>query len=88
MGRIRQIGGKPVLREGTNKVGPVVTDNGNVIIDAHFTLLHKPAELENKIKALSGVVETGLFVKMANVAYIGRRSGVEKLPDKHFIKTT
>jgi ribose 5-phosphate isomerase A len=79
MRKIRQLGGNPVLREGTNKVGPVVTDNGNVIIDAHFRLLHKPAELESKLKALSGVVETGLFIKMANVAYIGRRSGVEKL---------
>lgn len=79
MRRIREIGGKPVLREGTDKVGPVVTDNGNVIIDAHFGLLHKPAELENKLKALPGVVETGLFVRMANVAYIGRCSDVEKL---------
>jgi ribose 5-phosphate isomerase A len=83
MRKIRQIDGKPVLREGTNKVGPVVTDNCNVIIDAHFGLLHQPVELENKLKALSGVVETGLFVKMANVAYIGRRYGVEKLVEKH-----
>jgi ribose 5-phosphate isomerase A len=83
MNKIREIGGKPVLREGTNKVGPVVTDNGNVIIDAYFGLLHKPAELEHKLKALPGVVETGLFVKMADVAYLGRRSGVEKLAEKH-----
>jgi ribose 5-phosphate isomerase A len=86
MRRIRQIGGKPALREGTNKVGPVVTDNGNVIIDAHFRLLHKPAELENELKTLPGVVETGLFVKIANVAYIGTRSGVEKLQEKHHVK--
>jgi ribose 5-phosphate isomerase A len=87
MHRIREIGGKPVLREGTSKVGPVVTDNGNVIIDAHFGLLHKPAGLENKLKALPGVVETGLFVKMANIAYIGRRSGVEKLAKNTAIRT-
>ena len=86
MRRIRQIGGKPALREGTNKVGPVITDNGNVIIDAHFRLLGKPAELENELKTLPGVVETGLFVKMANVAYIGRRSRVEKLQQKHNVE--
>jgi ribose 5-phosphate isomerase A len=74
------------LREGTDKVGPVVTDNGNVIIDAHFGLLRKPAELESKLRALPGVVETGLFVKMADVAYIGRRSGVEKLEEKHSVR--
>jgi len=87
MRRIKELGGKPILREGTDKVGPVVTDNGNVIIDAHFGLLHKPAELENKLKALPGVVETGLFVKMANIAYIGRRSGVEKLAKNTAIRT-
>jgi ribose 5-phosphate isomerase A len=86
--KIGEIGGKPVLREGTNKVGPVVTDNGNVIIDAHFGLLHKPAELENRLRTLPGVVETGLFVKMADSAYIGRRSGVEKLAEKHSARRT
>jgi ribose 5-phosphate isomerase A len=77
--KIREVGGKPVLREGRDKVGPVITDNGNVIIDANFGLLRKPEELENRLKALPGVVETGLFVKMTDIAYIGKRSSVEKL---------
>jgi ribose 5-phosphate isomerase A len=79
MRKIREIGGKPILREGTEKVGPVITDNGNILIDAEFGLIHNPAGLEQKLKILPGVVETGLFVKMANVVYIGKRSGVEKL---------
>jgi len=79
MRKIREIGGKPILREGTKKVGPVITDNGNVIIDVDFGLIHNPAELERRLKGLPGVVETGLFVKMANVVYLGKRSGVEKL---------
>ena len=78
MRKIREIGGKPVLREGTRKVGPVITDNGNVIIDVDFGLIHNPAELERKLR-VPGVVETGLFVKMATVVYLGKRSGVEKL---------
>jgi ribose 5-phosphate isomerase A len=78
MHKIKEIGGKPILREGTEKVGPVITDNGNVIIDAEFGLIHNPAELERKLK-FPGVVENGLFVKMANVVYLGKRSGVEKL---------
>ena len=82
MHKMREVGGKPVLREGTGKVGPVVTDNGDVIIDAHFGLLHKPVELEDILKTLPGVVETGLFVKMADIAYVGRSSGVEKLTKK------
>ena len=79
MRKTREIGGKPILREGTKKVGPVITDNGNVIIDVDFGLIHNPAELECRLKILPGVVETGLFVKMANVVYLGKRSGVEKL---------
>jgi ribose 5-phosphate isomerase A len=78
MRKIKEIGGKPILREGTKKVGPVITDNGNVIIDVDFGIIHNPAELERKLK-FPGVVETGLFVKMANVVYLGKRSGVEKL---------
>ena len=80
--KIREIGGEPILREGKGKVGPVITDNGNAIIDADFGLVHKPAELERKLKVLTGVVETGLFVKMANLVYLGKDSGVERLVRK------
>jgi len=79
MGKIRDAGGKPSLREGLRKVGPVITDNGNVIVDAAFGPIHKPAELECTLRGIAGVVETGLFVEMADVAYVGRSSGVEKL---------
>lgn len=79
MEKIKKLGGKPFLREGTKKVGPVITDNGNIIIDAYFGTIRKPAELELKIKSLPGVVETGLFIGMAKTAYIGERSGVEKI---------
>ena len=79
MRKIGEIGGKPILREGTKKVGPVITDNGNVIIDVDFGLIHNPEKLERELKMLSGVVETGLFVKMAKLVFVGKRSGVEKL---------
>jgi ribose 5-phosphate isomerase A len=79
---IGEYGGKPAIREGTKKVGPVITDNGNIIIDAFFGLIPRPAELDHRLKELPGVVETGLFVKMAHVAYLGKRSGVAKLSKK------
>ncbi|MGD0158874.1 MAG: ribose 5-phosphate isomerase A [Candidatus Bathyarchaeia archaeon] len=87
MRRIKEIGGKPVLREGKMKVGPVITDNGNVIIDANFGLVHEPAELEHKLKSIPGILETGLFVQMAQIAYIGKQSSVEKLTRKQAPKT-
>lgn len=82
MCRINKMGGIPRLREGKGKVGPVITDNGNVIIDADFGSVHMPAELERKLKSMPGVVETGLFVKMVSVAYVGKHSTVEKLAPK------
>lgn len=79
MRRIKEIGGKPVLREGKMKVGPVITDNGNVIIDANFGLVHDSTELEHKLKSIPGILETGLFVQMAQIAYVGYQSKVETL---------
>jgi ribose 5-phosphate isomerase A len=83
MRKVAGIGGTATLREAKGKVGPVITDNGNAIIDADFGLVSKPAELERALKGISGIVETGLFVKMTDVVYLGKRSTVEKLVGKH-----
>jgi ribose 5-phosphate isomerase A len=82
MHKMQEMGGHPVLREGKAKVGPVITDNGNIIIDTNFGPIQKPDELEHKLKCISGVVETGLFIKMADIVYVGKRSGLEKLVGK------
>jgi ribose 5-phosphate isomerase A len=80
--KLSELGGKPKIREGTGKVGPVVTDNGNFIVDVDFGLIKNPEELEKKLKMIPGVVETGLFVDMANLVYLGKRDKVEKLERK------
>ncbi len=52
------------LREGTGKVGPVVTDNGNLILDIEPQEPippHRVEELETTLKTITGVVEVGLF---------------------------
>jgi ribose 5-phosphate isomerase A len=77
--KLEKIGGRPALREGKGKVGPTITDNGNVIVDANFGLIQKPAELESRLNNIPGVVETGLFVRMADIVYLGTRSTVEKI---------
>jgi len=66
---------KAILREGTGKVGPVVTDNGNMIVDAYFRNLRRPEIIHEKLKNVPGVIETGLFLGMADVAYVGRKDG-------------
>ena len=80
--RIVKLGGKPMLREGKGKLGPVITDNGNMIVDVVFGLIADVAGLELRLKMVPGVVETGLFVGLADVVYLGSVSGVEKLEAK------
>ncbi|MBN1358553.1 ribose 5-phosphate isomerase A [Candidatus Bathyarchaeota archaeon] len=77
--KIEAAGGNPVLREGKGKVGPVITDNGNAVIDADFGVIRNAAKLEVKLKMIPGVVETGLFIGLATTAYIATTSKVEKL---------
>ena len=77
--RLRALKGKPKLREGNGKVGPVVTDNGNFILDVDFDAMRDPEELNMQIKAIPGVVETGLFLNMANMVCVGKRDTVQKL---------
>jgi ribose 5-phosphate isomerase A len=80
--RIEDAGGKAVVREGKGKVGPVITDNGNAILDAVFGAIADVAALEQKLKMIPGVVETGLFVGSTDIVYVGTRSTVAEIKRK------
>jgi ribose 5-phosphate isomerase A len=77
--KIVAAGGQPMLREGKGKLGPVITDNGNAILDSYFGEIENPAELAVKLKMIAGVVETGLFVGLTDIAYVGTTDTVEKI---------
>ncbi|MFQ6086688.1 MAG: ribose-5-phosphate isomerase RpiA [Candidatus Bathyarchaeia archaeon] len=77
--KIRKMKGKPRLRETSGKVGPLVTDNGNFILDADFGPIDAPSELNFQLKSIPGVVETGIFADMADIVYLGTKSAVRKL---------
>jgi ribose 5-phosphate isomerase A len=77
--RIARMGGRAKLREGARKVGPVITDNGNFVLDADFGRIDKPTALERRLKSIPGLVETGLFIKMADAVYVGFSNGEVKL---------
>ena len=74
-----RLGGKAVLREGIRKLGPVITDNGNIVLDVVFGEIKDPAKLQLTIKMIPGVVEVGLFVGLTDIAYVGTRCGLEKI---------
>ena len=75
--RIAAFGCTPTLRAVDGQ--PYVSDNGNYILDCRFGAIPDPATLHRDLKLLVGVVETGLFVGMADVAVIGSESGVSIL---------
>jgi len=77
--KIIDAGGKPILREGKGKLGPVITDNGNAILDSYFGPIAKPSEFEVELKIIPGVVETGFFVGLTDIAYVGTINAVEKI---------
>ncbi|GAB4228719.1 MAG: ribose-5-phosphate isomerase RpiA [Stanieria sp.] len=71
MRSLAKLGGKPELRMGIKKAGPVVTDQGNLVVDVKFEQIDNPAELEKTINNIPGVLENGLFVGVADVILIG-----------------
>jgi ribose 5-phosphate isomerase A len=63
--------GTPELRAAERKDGPVVTDNGNLVVDCAFGAIADPGALATDIAALPGVVEHGLFVGLADEVHVG-----------------
>ena len=68
---LEALGGTPELRMGVNKDGPVITDQGNMVLDVKFTGIDDPADLEKTINNIPGVLENGLFVGLADEVLIG-----------------
>jgi ribose 5-phosphate isomerase A len=71
MRKLASLGGKPQLRMGIKKAGPVVTDQGNLVIDVKFESIDDPAGLEKTINNIPGVLENGLFVGVADIILVG-----------------
>jgi len=73
---IEGLGGDPTLRRAERKDGPVVTDNGNLVLDCDFGAIDDPAGLAATLAQLPGVVEHGLFVGVADEVHLGTADGV------------
>ncbi|MEN1969917.1 ribose-5-phosphate isomerase RpiA [Lentibacillus sp. N15] len=73
--RIAELGSEPQLRKGGN--GDIfVSDNGNYILDCAFHELRQPKQLHAQLKAMVGVVDTGLFVGMADRVIVATGDGI------------
>jgi ribose 5-phosphate isomerase A len=72
--QIVQLGGDPVYRDG------FMTDKGNVILDVYGLKLLEPREMENKLKLIVGVIETGIFAhRVADVVLLSNGQVVNTL---------
>ena len=70
--RLKTMGGVAELRMATRKAGPVVTDQGNLVLDVRFEAgISDPIALERDINNLPGVLENGLFVNLADEVLVG-----------------
>lgn len=76
---MKLIDGSPILRMATKKDGPVITDNGNFVIDVHFGRIDNPAHLERDLNNIPGVVENGIFSGIVDEVIIGTSDGVKNL---------
>ncbi len=63
--QLASLGGEPLMRNGVKKDGPVISDNGNYIFDCAFGEISRPQELESAINEIPGVLENGIFTRLA-----------------------
>jgi ribose 5-phosphate isomerase A len=76
--RISRLGGAPALRKEAGGE-PFRTDGGNLILDCDFGRIGDPAALETDLSMITGVVETGLFIGMAECALVAHADSVQEI---------
>jgi ribose 5-phosphate isomerase A len=79
--KIAGMGGKCAWRTGSGKDGPVISDNGNIIMDCDFGTINRPALLADELSRVPGLVEHGIFTN-ASVVYVGYEDHVERFERK------
>lgn len=82
MRSLERLGARPELRMARAKDGPVVSDQGFWIIDAHFDGIDDPAVLNRDIRMLPGVLDHGLFIQLATDVLIGEEDGTVRRQEK------
>jgi ribose 5-phosphate isomerase A len=71
--KLQLLGCEPKRR--MNGAGPYLTDNGNYIVDCAFGEISDPSALHESINAITGVVDNGLFIRIASKLVLGFNTG-------------
>jgi ribose 5-phosphate isomerase A len=69
------LGGKPEVRQAERKMGAVITDNGNIVVDVYFSEPFDPGEMERDLSLIPGVLGNGVFSRIRPQVLIGRPDG-------------
>ena len=81
---LNKLGATCVLREGVKKCGPVITDNGNWILDCTWkSPIADVAKMEEEINSIVGVVENGLFSKNKPIVFVGKSDDTVEMRNWH-----
>ncbi|MHA1676721.1 MAG: ribose 5-phosphate isomerase A [Candidatus Njordarchaeales archaeon] len=65
--RLKKLGGNPKIREGTGKLWPVISDNGNFIIDLYMRMKELDKNTEVILNSIPGVFENGIFARKMTI---------------------
>ncbi len=76
---IFNLGGAFKPRYGNGKIGPVISDNGNLIGDITFRDEYDAQKMEEKLNLIPGVIENGIFYNIADAVVIGNKEGAKLL---------
>ncbi len=72
---ITNLGFNVRVREGPNKIGPTISDNGNVILDIELSNTKDLCKLNEEISNIVGVIETGIFCDSYNTIILADADG-------------
>ena len=72
--KLVEVGGRPVLRT-LDKGYPLITENGNLILDTFFPSIADPKKMELELKNIAGVLEVGFFTRRADIYYKAKNDG-------------
>jgi ribose 5-phosphate isomerase A len=78
---LEKLGAEGILREAARKVGPIITEHGNLLLDIRFGKPIYPEIMEEQLNNIPGVVENGFFTKKGPHIFIGKSNGTVEVWD-------
>ena len=75
--KLKNSGYNPALRRVKNKI--LVTDGKNYTVNLHLNNITDPVKLEAELKKIPGIIETGLFINIADIVIIGKENSYKIL---------